>query len=226
MKLKIMGFDNDVIFDDTKDTVLIIEDKSMFAHIISLLNNAINYSITNEEIKLLDDEKVIDYKNVELIIDPFNIDLNSKKIIAALYKSINLEFVDDINSYNDFKKNILVINEMILEYLNNYNLEFEYDDEIVVSNYLKLINLHLSFNPNQSLIDKLLDYLEVFSELISKGVLICCNVLSLLTYDEIKELCKYKKYKHIDLLFIENKYDSNYNLDKYIIDSDLYEYKE
>ena len=68
-------------------------------------------------------------------------------------------------------------------------------------------------------------YVELVTELVNKPVLVLYNCLDYLDDEELVELIKYKNYKHLHLLFIENK---SRKVDfitfrKYIIDEDLCE---
>ena len=55
MKLKINGFDNEIVFNEENINVLLIEDVKCFSHIIEVLNDKIN-GIELNEIFLLDEK--------------------------------------------------------------------------------------------------------------------------------------------------------------------------
>ena len=80
MKLKINGFDNEIVFNEENINVLLIEDVKCFSHIIEVLNDKIN-GIELNEIFLLDEknEELRMDKRMYLLLDIFNIDYNSKK---------------------------------------------------------------------------------------------------------------------------------------------------
>lgn len=215
-----MGFDNEILFGDGMDSVLIVEDKKLFTHIIFAINQMVNGKEIDEIIFLKDDTKV-NSKYINLIIDPFHIELNSKKILSILYKNIELEYLEDNDA---FKHHVIEMNNELHEVISDYNLEFSYIDDITIVNYLKMINFKIDTSQHTQLIDIIIDYIEIVSELLSNEIIIFCNVLSYLTDKEIKEVCKYKNYKHINVLFIENVYNCQYNMNEYFIDNDLCEY--
>ena len=74
MKLKINGFDNEIIFDEENINVLLIEDVKCFSHIIEVLNDKIN-GIESNEIFLLDEknEELKMDKKIYLVLDIFGI---------------------------------------------------------------------------------------------------------------------------------------------------------
>ena len=72
----------------------------------------------------------------------------------------------------------------------------------------------------------LINYLEIMSELLPNKVFIFSNLLAYFSKEDIIELCKYKNYKHIPILFIENHDNPSLNFKRYVIDQDLYLYKK
>ena len=70
-----------------------------------------------------------------------------------------------------------------------------------------------------------MNYVELVTELIKKPVLVLYNCLDYLDDEELVELIKYKNYKHLHLLFIENRDREveSITFRKYIIDEDLCE---
>ena len=90
MKLKINGFNNEIIFNDENINILEIKDSKCFTHIIEILNEKIN-GIESNEIFLLDNnENELNMgKEMYMIFDLFNIDYNSKKIISKIYEIIS-----------------------------------------------------------------------------------------------------------------------------------------
>ena len=73
MKLKIIGFENEIEFKNNIN-VLIIIDRKCFSHIIECLNNK-NQGIEDNEIYLLDDEnnELNMEKNMLIVFDLFNL---------------------------------------------------------------------------------------------------------------------------------------------------------
>ena len=71
----------------------------------------------------------------------------------------------------------------------------------------------------------MIDLIEIYSELFNEHVIIFINIMSYLNDDELKEVLKYKKYKKLKCIFIENGFNRNIIENTYIIDDDLYMYK-
>ena len=85
MKLRINGFTNELDFYNDKVSILVVKDTKCFTNIIQKINDKIN-GIESEEIFLLDDKEneLKMSKEMCMILDLFNIDYNSKKILGKL----------------------------------------------------------------------------------------------------------------------------------------------
>lgn len=87
--------------------------------------------------------------------------------------------------------------------------------------------LNIKFNNSyNSLFSKIIDFIELYSELYYDKCVVITNLLSCLSDEEINEVLKYKKYKKMNILFVENYFERNVVFGKYVIDNDFYSYKE
>lgn len=221
MNLKMIGLENEIQFTDDKNTILVIENHIVLGNILKIMNDIVHYSIDSNEVVLLHKGDNIIAK-ANLILDPFNIDINSKKILKELYKQIQSTFqVDEM--IHEFYNGVVHINNMIEDVLQDYDIDFEYNHDLEVQSYLKLMNLRINDLRSLSFYDQVLNYLEIISELFPTQPIIFYNLLSYLSDEQIKMLCDFKNYKHLYVLFIENK-DRNLNdFIKYHIDDDFFE---
>lgn len=224
MILRIMGIEEDIEFDDYHDTLLIVQDPNFYATLLTKINQISKGMTKSNEIVLLHNDKNI-LSDAELLLDPFNIDLNSKKLLTSLYKTIESNLMEDENHLLYFEK-INNINLLVDDYISEYNLEYTYQEELPFSEYLKSINLKLAIPVEATLKENLINYLEIMSELLPNKVFIFSNLLAYFSKEDIIELCKYKNYKHIPILFIENHDNPSLNFKRYVIDQDLYLYKK
>ena len=89
MKLKINGFENEIQFDEEHISVLTINNSKCFTHIIGILNDKIN-GIESNEIFLLDEknQEIKMNKKAYMVLDIFNIDYNSRKVLNKIYDII------------------------------------------------------------------------------------------------------------------------------------------
>ena len=89
MILRISNFQNDVAISDEYIRVLEIEDRALFANIIHSIFALCNDQENKEYIVLIKEGKELPFsKNVVLISDILNFDLNDKKMLNRLYGNI------------------------------------------------------------------------------------------------------------------------------------------
>ncbi len=161
MKMKIIGFDMDVDFSDSTDTILIIKDSKLFSKVAF---EVYNYSLDSTcEIIILDDHgEIIKNNFIECIYDIISYDLTSKKVLAKIYMTIKNNILDDVDKENTLLNDINKVNGLFIEELENYNLDYSYETNIKIENYLKLLNLKI-VSSGESVFNKMIDLIEIYS---------------------------------------------------------------
>lgn len=222
MKLRLNGFENEVIFDNEIINVLQIEDAKCYTHIIDILNQKIN-GYENNEIFLLDEneeEMRID-KNIYMIFDLFNIEYNSKKLLNRIYDVIS----ENIQNSQELKMEQLIIKlrNYLIEEINELPFEFVMKSEISIQELLKIFDLKIDNINYTNVIERIELLIDLFSTLEITKILVIPNLKMYLSEEELIELYKYSLYNNINLLIIERnirnklKYekvlaiDENYN---------------
>lgn len=222
MKLVHPLLEKQILFDENNINVFVIENRKFMAEFIQEMNTQINGSEGRFVLSDSDKEIKID-KGVELIIDYFNIDFNSKKIITKLYKNMQEIALDE-----EFYIETIGIKNKILEYLYNIEekIEFEItnDEEIDITSVFKAINVKFEIN-ELNFTEKIVEYIKLLNNLGAIKVFLLINLKSFVSENEISEIYKYFIYNKINVLLIEtvepNKKNDVENV--YIIDKDLCE---
>lgn len=216
MKLKINGFDNEIIFDEENVNVLLIEDVKCFSHIIEVLNDKIN-GIESNEIFLLDEknEELKMDKKIYLVLDIFNIDYNSKKVLNAIYNLIS----DNVEKNQDYKieKMILELRNYIIQEINELPFEFVMKSELEISEILKLYNLKMDSENYTSVLERIELLIDIISTMKIADILIIPNLKLFLDDKDLVELYKYSLYNNIKLLLIERNSSKKLKYEKNII---------
>lgn len=204
MKLKINGFDNEIIFNDQNINILTIKNTKCFSHILQILNDKTN-GIESNEIFLLgeNNEEMNMAKEIQIVLDVFNIDYNSKKILNKIYEIIS----NNIEKNQDFEVERMVLNlrNYIIEEINDLPFEFVMKNEIEIPEVLKLYNLKIDEENYTSILEKIEILIDIFSTLKIAKILIIPNLKLFLDEAELVELYKYSLYNNINLLLIERK---------------------
>ncbi len=219
MKLKINGFDNEIIFNDQNINILTIKNTKCFSHILQILNDKTN-GIESNEIFLLgeNNEEMNMAKEIQIVLDVFNIDYNSKKILNKIYEIIS----NNIEKNQDFEVERMVLNlrNYIIEEINDLPFEFVMKNEIEIPEVLKLYNLKIDEENYTSILEKIEILIDIFSTLKIAKILIIPNLKLFLDEAELVELYKYSLYNNINLLLIERneytklKYEINIIIDE------------
>lgn len=223
MKININYIDNNIIISNDKVLSLEIENKSYFYRVVNDFNN-ITKDSSIKNINFYDDNgKELELSNkINVIIDYFNIDFNSKKILNMLYKSLKDE-IDEITNtqintyYNKIKK-------IIFKKLINFNLLLSINEEYEIDTIFKL--LKISIDCKDSLLDNLLLLIDIENLLKINELIVLVNIKQYLSSDELAELYKYSLYNGVKVLLIDSQ---NYKMTierekKIIIDSNLDEF--
>ena len=169
---------------------------------------------------LSDDEKELDIrKNIELIFQPFAIDLNDKRILGKLYVEL-----EQLAHSEQFFVKTQEITQCILEYVlelenrTDYILQTENDLDLTM--ILKSLSVKCE-TMEESYLEKLVQYIKITSQLLKKKLYVFVNIRSYLTDEKMNLLIKEMMYQEMHILFIENQERSCLEGGiRYIIDAD------
>ena len=205
MKLKINGFTNELEFYDDKVSILSIQDTKCFTNIIQKINDKIN-GAESDEVFLVDDKEneLKMSKEVCMILDLFNIDYNSKKILGKLYDKIseNIENSGETKLQNLF----IEVRKNIVEEINEFPFEFTMSDDIDIINILKLYNLKVDILSYETILEKIEFFIDLNATLNIFSVIVIPNLKMYLSEEELIELYKYSLYNNVKLLLIEKNF--------------------
>ena len=215
MKLKIIGFENEIEFKNNIN-VLIIIDRKCFSHIIECLNNK-NQGIEDNEIYLLDDEnnELNMEKNMLIVFDLFNLEYNSKKFLNKIYEIIS----NNIKLKNDFiiEELIFKLRNYLIEEINELPFEFLMKEEIDVLDILKLFSLKIDSKNYTSILERAELIIDMLTVVQPNTLLVIPNLKLYLSDEEIIELYKYSLYNNINLLVIEQNFTKKIEYENILI---------
>lgn len=221
MKLKINGFENEILFDSENVNILEIYDAKCFSHIIEILNEKINGMESNEFFLLNDENVELNIsKEMYMIFDLFNIDYNSKKILTKIYDVIS----ENIKNNQDLEmtKLIVKLRNYIIQEINELPFEFVMNDEIEISELLKIYNLKIDSINYQNILERVELLIDIISTLKIANILVIPNLKLYLSSQELVELYKYSLYNNVRLLLIERKCQEKLRYEKiFVIDENF-----
>lgn len=218
MKLVHPELEGQIFLDIQKPCNWIIESPELFSKYV----NELFIQTTGEEgnFILSEDEKELAIsKYTEIIINPFSINKNDKKILGKLYTKLNdLAFMEE---------NYLLTQE-IRGKLQNYLLQLEQsvpyilemDMDIEMSAIFKAVGIKFE-KTEGSLLENIHTYIKILTELVGIKLIIFVNINSYLNEKQIKQLKEMALYNEVFLMFIESS-DKGCSREenRYIIDID------
>lgn len=158
-------------------------------------------------------------KKIDMILEPFSLDLNNKKVKNKLYldlKNISQDY------YYEWG---LELNSKICNYIETLiekmPYPIKYNEEWDIAEIFKSYNVEL-VEDYDSICEKLFNYIKLMNVVCGINIFIIVNIKQYLTEEQIKELYKFAMYSKLQLVLVEfnminEKLPSE---DIYIIDKD------
>ena len=202
MKLAHPMWETPIEFCEIRHNILVIENPVLMRNYIEVLINQLNGK--DGEFVLSDKDNILDVsKNLDIISDYFNIELNSKRALTRLYSTLNQCSMDgDMYILTSEIKSHL--EQYIQNLIDNIDAELVYENDIDISGILKLMNVKFD-DKNVSLCEKIISYFNIMRNYLGIKCFICVNIRSFLADNEIEMLYQYITYNKFNVLFIENQ---------------------
>lgn len=206
MTLKIFSFENDIDFAENHINVLQIQNKKLFAKIVSSFNNMCNglSAESDETITLLEQDEIVNFtKNVLFVVDFLNFDFNQRRIQTVLYQYIDKlfklepEMLSNVNNLQDS------IHIELMSIMEEFPFETLCKKDISILDILKMYGVRIKANANEKIIEKLFKIVELVQCLDLAKLIIIVNVKQYLDSDELVEFYKYCVYNNVKLLLLE-----------------------
>lgn len=187
-------------------------------------NNQLNYkeislNLVNEIIFSINDLAVDLEKYGLIIYNPFQISLNDKKIITAMYKELekncrsenNIALIQQIES-----KSFELFNNLLLD----FDYTFEYNEEIDLIKLFSSFNLKFPEVEYSNYVELLTNYIKLNSIFNKSKIVVSFGTLSLLSKEELILFEKELAYNDIVMLDISYVGDGIIENKDLVIDED------
>ena len=218
MKLVNTQLGINIPFEEGKPEFLIIENTASLNQFIQEMNlqcggESGNFLLSEEEKEL----KMS--KTCQFLLEPFTLDLNSKRILTVLYRKLGEAGEGYLEQKNHvLSESLSLIDQCIVSSgIQNLtcNTDFSWND------LFKLLDVKID-SQYENLLDKMISYLKILADLRDVRLLILLNFVSFFEKEEIKEIIRMARYLNVTVLFVEKTepacwYDTE---SRYIIDKD------
>lgn len=196
---------------------LVVENVELLRTIILQLKFQINNKIG--DFILSDNDEILDIsKNILLITDVFEISGLSKQLKNKLQQYVESSYDND-DLYQDIYQKLI---EFGNDLTNSSPYPLCFNQEISKFDIIKLLNIQFEHNYS-SLLEEVIDYIDIFSQIIKTKLFVFVSLRSFLTDEEFNNFMKIMDYKGIRVLLIERYLllDTGTNNNVHIIDKDL-----
>lgn len=178
--------------------VIVIESPELFTEYVS----EIKKQIAGEEGPFILSEKDICKidKIMELIVDPWSIDFDSKRIKTKLLQLVKEEA--DEYFYDKFLETKGVLCQYVENVLDKIMYSVSYNMNIDTMAFMKFLDIKIEIQ-SEKLIDIIIEYIKLLHDLCKIEVIVFANVKTYLTKDEIFYLYQEAQYQKIHLIMLE-----------------------
>lgn len=218
MKLVHPELEGQIIFDNERPCEWVIESpKDFSAYVKELFQQSEGIE---GRFVLSEGEKERDIsKYVEVIFNPFSVNINDRKILNKLYSELSgLASGEEIYMETQTMKNNLLAYFLKLEHISPYILDIE--PELDMLTVFKAVGIKFG-DYVEDFIGNLNQYIKIMSELMRKKVIVLVNIGSYVSYGQLEQIIQNAVYNEIALLLIENmQRELPEQVYQYIIDKD------
>lgn len=199
MKLVHPMWNNPIEFEENIIPILVVENHILFRQYVEML---LMQSLKDEGLFVLSEaDQILNIsKTLDVICDPFHIDINDRKIITKLYTALSENMLNE-NLYLQTAEIKIQLLQYIQSVLDEVEEELVYEQNIEPSGILKLLNVH--FQEEMDFCERIITYLDITRTYLGKKCFVFVNIRSYLSDEEIKMLYRQIQYNKHHVLFIE-----------------------
>lgn len=205
MTIKLFCVECQLDIQDYEIATLEIINKDCFRRIINQLKECELQKI--RELNILDGNSLIEQKDITLILDPYNIDVNDKNFLTKVYKAIesylmksedNIFLLNELSAYISMNFNNLI---------SGYPMDLTINSNLSFKDYLKFLDVKI-MEEYQCLVEKIIQLINVNSIIKFSKLLIFVNLKPLLSQEELSRVISTASQTRCPLLLVENTYDN------------------
>lgn len=218
MKLACVEMERQIIFSSGQCAVWIIESPQLFAEYVQELY--IQSAGGEGRFVLSDNDREISIdKYVEIVVNPFAVNINDKRILGKLYNELHKKAYAE-NMYLHTQKIISELNQYFAELEQQETYFLTLDDEIDITAIFKAIGITVE-SCADNFMQNIIQYIQLMAELLAKKAVIFVNLSSYAESEQMEEIIKAAAHNEIAILFLESSQkDFPKGVLQYIIDND------
>lgn len=201
MKIRIQGFENEIVFDDESVNIIQMSNKILFQNIMEKIFQSTKESTLEIQLISNKNETLKFQDNVFFVTDLYNLNINTKAVISKISEYISESFVLDEST--EIEKNIHNIEEIVLDKLSELSFEVTVKNEIEIPDIVKLFGIKINTEEYVNILNRLELLISILARFTEVKILIIANLKNILNNEQIIEFYKMSLYNGINILLIE-----------------------
>lgn len=207
MRIVLTGLENPIDVAPGLATTLQVENEALFARVarslVSLQGREALESFTLWE----GDVEVKPSAALLVVPDALNLPWDDRSLMGEVLKRIEREFLEDEDLRRAVEQMDVSLSEKLLQLGFGMNSDYGFGLEWDLKRYLKFRGFGVGLQPDESLLDNLLNFLSLALDAGCKKVITFVNLKTFLTKSEVKALFGHVFYSKMKVLLLENKLD-------------------
>ena len=201
MKLVHPDFFFPIEISETEISLLVLENPVCFRNFIREIREQMDGMegqwVLSEDNKLL---KIA--KTCELILDPFGLDINQKKVLTSLYDRVEkyVTSSDLLQFWNQAESDFQKVTETLLSVSDEFVLINRNDISVV--DFLRFMDVRFEKNTDDT-IEYMIDYMRILAQTVGTRLFVLCNMKLFFNGQEIGYLYEQAMYHKFYLLLVE-----------------------
>lgn len=217
MKIVYQKLGLELELNENQVQLLIIENEKIFAEIIEQF---LKFE-ENEETELIisEKDKVLQFHKIgQVVVNPFGLSVNERKIIQKLYSEMERYVQEDwVVETAELHGQIVNYIETIIQKI-PYNITFDLEENF--QGLMKNYGIRLEEDA-ETLLEKLINYVKVIHSLVGIRIIVFIGLQLYLSKEELILFYEFCAYEKVLLVMIENVLKNRINSEKVcIIDRD------
>lgn len=193
-------------------TVIVVESPEVLTEYISELKHQISgedgqFVLSDKDICRID-------KMMEMVIDPWTIDFNSKRIKTKLLQLVKEEA--DEYFYDRFIETKGMICQYAENLLDKMMYSVSYDMNIDTMSLIKFLDVKVDIQTDK-LIDSIIEYIKLLHDLCKIEVVVLVNIKTYLSKTELLYLYQEALYQKVHLILLEAALTEQIEYEKIVI---------
>ncbi|MEG1946827.1 MAG: type II-A CRISPR-associated protein Csn2 [Lachnospiraceae bacterium] len=187
-------------FEENRHQIIIIENPINFTkfcqELVEQCSGKEGKFVLSEEENILPMDKF-----VYMIIDPFSLDFNQRRILNKLYTELK-ELAMSQTLYLETNTMLVGMEKYIMQLIAHSEYPIAYE-EIDFTGIFKMANLKME-TTYENMVEKIVDYMKIMRDICNLSICVLVNIKTYLSEKEINQVYEFAEYNKIHLLLIES----------------------